>query len=363
MKTLLVITHIDFWNLTAGHCARLNSMLSYIQSHVKISVLFVGVLNAGDNDASTCSFPNIDFIFLNTSKRYFTPAEYCERTKYMLIGRCFDFSLITFIEFAFLLPCLPMRTIKLLDTHDLVSEKIKSFESHGVKFKGWELNFQQELVLFGQFDYVLLINKHDYDLVGKYINKSRLLLVPHGVHCVRTILSSEVTSLSFIGSRYHPNVDAMLWFFNEIWPQISSQQQLTINIYGDISNMLDDFENSISDCRIHRKGLIKSISEVYTDSTIVINPVRIGAGLKIKNVEALAHGIPLVTTEHGMKGLAGAKDMGLQGASNANTFAAMIDNLVTNHVEKVRCGNEGFEYAKAHFSCDVAYKELTNLFP
>jgi len=60
----------------------------------------------------------------------------------------------------------------------------------------------------------------------------------------------------------------------------------------------------------------------------IINPIRFGAGLKIKNVEALAHGLPLVTTTHGSRGIeAGVNNAFLYGDEAGEFIQAMASNI------------------------------------
>ncbi|NRB47195.1 MAG: glycosyltransferase family 4 protein [Saprospiraceae bacterium] len=57
-------------------------------------------------------------------------------------------------------------------------------------------------------------------------------------------------------------------------------------------------------------GYVPNLQSIFNDIDIMINPVQMGAGLKIKSVEAMANGLPLVTTTHSATGLMKAKGKG-----------------------------------------------------
>ena len=58
-------------------------------------------------------------------------------------------------------------------------------------------------------------------------------------------------------------------------------------------------------------GPVETIDVFWPNIDIAINPIRFGSGLKIKNVEALAYGLPLLTTPIGAEGLEAASPLGL----------------------------------------------------
>lgn len=77
-------------------------------------------------------------------------------------------------------------------------------------------------------------------------------------------------------------------------------------------------------------GLIENLDELYNGIDIVVNPVRQGTGLKIKCLEAIAYGKPLVSTSEGLAGIENACNTVALKADTAKTLADHLENLINN---------------------------------
>lgn len=110
----------------------------------------------------------------------------------------------------------------------------------------------------------------------------------------------------FVGNfRHQPNIDALRWLLEDIWPCIRHQLAgVEISIVG--SNPPSDLVHSTRLARdIHWQGWVsdEELSHLYNLSRIVIVPLRYGAGVKHKVVAAVVQGSAVVTTAIGLQGL------------------------------------------------------------
>jgi GT2 family glycosyltransferase len=109
------------------------------------------------------------------------------------------------------------------------------------------------------------------------------------------------SGLLFVGGMSHePNVDAVLWFVNEVLPLLP--ESLVLTIVG------SDAPERIRVLASPRVKLLENLSdgelgEVYANTLIAIAPLRFGAGIKGKTIEAFFHGVPLVGTPVAYEGL------------------------------------------------------------
>lgn len=297
MKTLLIVTHVDFWRKGAGHRSRLSAMIDFLKDKFSITVAYAGVYSAQDAKLISTEFSGISVIPLEPD-RTITFKEHGVKFAQFISGKHFDIAIIEYIEMAFVLPMIPQGTMTILDTHDLVSDRISSFSKNGIQYHGVVMNEEEELDIFNCFDKILLIQEKDYKKIGELLGYDRCLLVPHAARILKRTLRSEVKNIGFIGSEYAPNVDAIRWFLENVWPM--TDESLHLNIYG---NVVTQLPPDTSNERVHLHGFVDDVSDVYDHCDIMINPVRCGAGLKIKNIEAMANGVPMITTSHGAIGI------------------------------------------------------------
>ena len=96
------------------------------------------------------------------------------------------------------------------------------------------------------------------------------------------------------------NRDAIDWMLAEIWPQIHQRiPHADLVLVG--NNLPPNLGVHVSGVR--RLGYIADLSDVFSACRVAASPVRFGTGIKTKNLLALAHGVPLVTTTVGADGL------------------------------------------------------------
>lgn len=112
------------------------------------------------------------------------------------------------------------------------------------------------------------------------------------------------SDLLFVGGFGHPpNVDAVQWFVQAVMPHLLSKQpDLKLNIVG--SNVPDAIQNLESEhVLVHGFLSDEALSRLYKEVRIVVVPLRFGAGVKGKVLEALQYGVPIVTTSIGAEGI------------------------------------------------------------
>lgn len=319
---------------------------------VQITIFFAGSSNNQDAYLLSCDFPNVKFEFATTNPTI-TFKEYKNEFKQFIQGKYFDVAIVEYIELSNILEYLPSSTVTMLDTHDLVFERIRSFKKNKIAYDGIDLSKKDELEIFECYDYVLLIQKKDFEIVAKKMDNGRLLLVPHPPFLKMTPVSKTCTQIGYVASPYQPNVDALRWFIDNVWHEVLKKHNLTLHVYGNIGA---SFNEPVKNIIFH--GFVENLKTVYEGIDIVINPVRCGAGLKIKNVEALGLGIPLITTSHGSSGMEDGVSKAFLVADKPKEFIEAFDIIVKDFDFRTQISKAGFEYANMNFSKEKSYGNL-----
>lgn len=169
----------------------------------------------------------------------------------------------------------------------------------------------------------------------------------------------ERKDLLFVGGFTHnPNTDAMLWFAEEIFPEILAQYpDMVLHIVGNCPpKEVEDLarENII----VHGYVSDEQLAELYDRCRLVVVPLRYGAGMKGKVIEAMEKGVPVVTTDIGAEGLSNSSNM-LEIANEADDFAAAVCRLYNDADRISQMREAGFDYIEEHFSRETA-KEILN---
>jgi glycosyltransferase involved in cell wall biosynthesis len=162
-----------------------------------------------------------------------------------------------------------------------------------------------------------------------------------------------------IGNFYHaPNVDSVKWLHKEIWPAIRKQlPEATLSVFGAYApQQILELHSERNGFFI--KGWAPSVEEVMCAARICLAPIRFGAGLKGKLLDAMSYGTPAVTTTIGAEGMYGAgKDAG----GIEDDVARFANCAVTLYSEKrdwLVSQQTGFEILDSRFNAEGHSKNL-----
>jgi GT2 family glycosyltransferase len=146
------------------------------------------------------------------------------------------------------------------------------------------------------------------------------------------------------GFGHPPNVDAATWLVKEIMPRVwSVAPQMKLALIG--SNPTEDVKRLAGD-RVDVTGFVSDevLKEYYRSACIALVPLRIGAGVKSKVVEAFANGVPLVTTTVGMQGLEDSQGVA-EVHDQSEDFASAVIRMLNDEDLRYFYRRRGLAYA------------------
>lgn len=223
---------------------------------------------------------------------------------------------------------------------------------------------EAEKVVF-DYDLNLVCSVEDRDHLKSLHQGANVALLRNGVDLETFHFNghdySRNKTLLFTGNMdYAPNVDAVVYFVENLWPQLAAEfPSLRLVIAGQrpIKQVLD-----LASDNIEVTGFVQDISEMYSQADIVIAPLRFGAGTQNKVLEALAMGVPVVCTDIGFKGLEIESGEGVFHASSDTEFVEHVSKLIQSEALREKTGQKGLELAKTKFSWDGITKDLVKHF-
>jgi GT2 family glycosyltransferase len=151
------------------------------------------------------------------------------------------------------------------------------------------------------------------------------------------------------GFAHGPNVDAARWLVEEIMPIVwRSAPGVSLALVG--SNPTPEVR-ALADERVEVTGFVSDEELVlrYAGARAAVVPLRFGAGVKGKVVEAMQQGVPLVTTSVGAQGLAGLEEV-LPVADSADAIAAELLSLLADDERWLRVSREASVFVRDRFS-------------
>ena len=113
--------------------------------------------------------------------------------------------------------------------------------------------------------------------------------------------------------------------------------------------------------RVNYLGFINDIDSFIASQMLMVAPISIGSGLKMKIPHALSCGTPVITTNIGSEGLEINKENGII-KSEINKFATEINKLMLNQNKLIIMGEKGRNKVNFYFSKDVVVKKFQRLY-
>jgi glycosyltransferase involved in cell wall biosynthesis len=159
---------------------------------------------------------------------------------------------------------------------------------------------------------------------------------------------------------YRPNVDAVRYLVDDIWPLVRERYpDATLTLVGR-SDGVD--ARSLMKPGVELLGEVPDIRPPIQQASVVVVPVRIGGGTRLKVVEGLAMGKGIVSTTLGCEGLAVRDREHLLVADDPAAFAARISELFEHPERSVEFGRAGRRLVEAQYSWELAGRRLESLY-
>ena len=266
------------------------------------------------------------------------------------------------------------NAIRILDTEDLhflrkAREQAVKNKVDVLKTNLFTETAKRELASMLRCDLSLIISEFEMNLLKKTFNISEdilfylpfLLEKPSEEKINNYPVFENRKDFVTIGNLLHaPNVDAIIYLKNEIWPLIRKKlPQVKLHIYGAYAPpKIQQLHNEKEGFLI--KGWAENANEVLKTSKVCLAPLRFGAGLKGKVVKAFYNGTPTVLTPIAAEGFSNVSIPETNSNSFENDFASEAISLYNDQELWDKRQNEGFEILQHQFSANLYNENLFN---
>ena len=260
------------------------------------------------------------------------------------------------------------RILDLPDAFSLYWERRKAI-AKGI-FQKWFAAMEAARVLryervINAYDLALTCSQEDLAYLRNQHDADNVRLLPNGVDldtfCPRDHDYVANKTLLFTGNMdYAPNLDAVQYFVSEILPKIrKAHPEVRFVIAGQrpveaVKNLANDY--------ISVTGFVEDLAATYNAASVVVAPLRFGAGTQNKVLEAMAMGIPVVCSDIGFAGLGIISGQGAFMETDAERFAERVIQLLGDAVLRKRTGDQGIDIMRARFGWGAVARLLEGYF-
>jgi polysaccharide biosynthesis protein PslH len=242
----------------------------------------------------------------------------------------------------------PRFTVRVLEEHNSLTRWMRErYESARPGLQrtrcwfAWQKTSRFEGRRFSQFDLVTMVSDLDgqtaQELVGG--RRGQVQVVPNGVDCDRNrpgLAETQPDRLIFNGGlSYSANYDAMRWFLSEVYRNIKRLVPgISLTVTGSITGV--DLAELAVDDSVRLTGFVDDVRLAVAEAVVCVVPIRQGGGTRLKILEAMALGTPVVSTRKGAEGLDVVDGEHLLLADDAMTFGSHVVALLQTQALRAR---------------------------
>ncbi|QXU41029.1 glycosyltransferase [Pedobacter sp. D749] len=297
--------------------------------------------------------------FFYQNKAWFFPLQFPELVtlrfkrvfKKILKNNDYDYIFINYASWATLVENndLTKKAIKVIDTHDFITAQLQKKNNIGQSFK-------EEIRRISLFDIALAISVEEQYVFSQFC-KNKVVLAPMMLDQPENFHAAKEKSfdLIYVASDNIHNQKAANWFFSHVYPLLPTSVQICI--IGQINEHL-----SIKAPNIVSVNFAEDLSTYYQNAKVALCPMLTGTGTKIKVVEALSYGLPIVCNTRGIDGLINKTNNGCLVSDDPVEFGNNIMKLLTDELEYKKQAENALAAFNTNYEKEHCYKNLDTVF-
>jgi glycosyltransferase involved in cell wall biosynthesis len=259
------------------------------------------------------------------------------------------------------------KKLKIYDEHNISSEGFLGYVRYeknplvrfvylveGIKFRLYEKR------MFPVFNRILTISQVDKKkLIEQGISPSKIKFLPIPFK-TKPQFNFGSKNILFIGLlSWWPNKDAVLWFYHRIFPIVKEKiPQAKFMVIG--ANPPEEIKRiGKQDRSVEVAGYVKNVHSYFRKTGVFVAPIRAGAGVRIKILDALARGLPIVATKRSATGIKVKDGKNICLADKEEDFTNAVVKLLEDEKLCRRISQEGLKFIKENYNQKKTLKVLS----
>jgi polysaccharide biosynthesis protein PslH len=218
--------------------------------------------------------------------------------------------------------------------------------------------------LLGQYQAGTVVSENEAELVRSVLtNDHPIAVIPNGFEVDQHIgqgVIKEPYSMIYSGAlSYSANFDAVAYFLAEIFPRIRREYpQAKLYVTGKLDGV--PVETLPQQEGVEFTGYVEDIQAKVAGSKVCVVPLRVGGGTRLKVLEALALGTPIVSTSKGIEGLEVSDGEELLVSDDPQGFAHAVGRLFDDDELYEKLAHYGRTLVEAHYNWEYIGEQLNN---
>jgi len=221
-----------------------------------------------------------------------------------------------------------------------------------------------EICFLSRCKYLVAITDKQLNFYKKFFKRKKLFLIPNFVdmdYFKAAYESFEEKCIVFTGiMNFIPNIDAVIFFVNEIMPKLKEKINVKFYIIGknptkEVSKLQNNFDIVVT-------GEVKDVREYISKAEVVVVPLRMGSGLRNKVLQAMACSKTVVATKEAIEGINVQDKENILIANTQQEFVEKILLVLNNRELNLKIAKNARKFIEENFSEKIIVKKWINMY-
>jgi glycosyltransferase involved in cell wall biosynthesis len=235
-----------------------------------------------------------------------------------------------------------------------------------ILLRDWRLLKRYEGEMCRIFDAVTAVSSEDRQSLVEAGARNDITVIPIAIDTdeqAQIARQPKGPHIVHIGTMYWPpNIDGITWFLDEIYPRIKEQiPNVRCTLIG-ARPPTSITERAQTDPSLTVTGYVDDPLPYLADSSMMVIPLRAGGGMRVKILNALSQGIPMVSTTVGCEGIAVTDEKDILVADDPRAFAEATVRLLMDHALNASITQNGRQTAEDKYDYRQACKPLDEIY-
>lgn len=234
-------------------------------------------------------------------------------------------------------------------------------------FSEWKKYHHQEIDNCNKFTACLTTSERDADILKERSPAMPCHVIPNGVDSTYFKADSTATldpnMVLFTGTiSYYPNTEGVLWFYQNIWPLIIKKNPDAVFCIAGKSPPPEVLKLAESDKSVQVTGMVDDMRDYYNKAAVVVVPLRVGGGTRLKILEGMAMSKAIISTSVGAEGIdhTDGKDILLRDTPEA--FSEAVLSVMSDESARIALENAGRALVESKYDWQAISANLSEIF-
>lgn len=230
-----------------------------------------------------------------------TVAELCLKYK-------IDCVICTYVMYSKIFDFVDRKILKILDTHDKMTDRHLFLKQNGIKDEFFSCTEADEAAYLDRADIIWARNQSETDFFNKITHGKKAITVSHFDN--PNYLNKRIKSIKrfgFLASDNNVNARLTLDFIKSFVEKFAKTPiDIELIVGGNVNKLISqtvEMQGILSEYPVRLTGFYKETTDFYKEVDCVVCPIVFGTGINVKMIEAMSYGLPVLTTECGIKGV------------------------------------------------------------